>query len=425
MDNALFKNSATYTGAILLNGLIPFLLIPVLTRYLTVESYGQIAIFQTFYWAISSFVGITIAGASDRKFFDYAPQQELANFIGACFQVCLFLSMQTFFIIFIFQNQLADALETSSEYIFYAILVAISLSIIQIRLGQWQVRGQAKIFGIFQVLQSTLMVILTMLLIMVFNFDEWGRILSQVLICVIFAMFSIIWLIKDKLLNFFSWHPQHIVDSLKFSIPLIPHAVGIFLISMVDRLFIANEFGIANAGIYMLAAQLALIFSVVPDAVSKAVQPWLFEKLVKDNIKDKQAIVKFTYLWFIVILSFAPFLFLMGPSIVTFVAGPEYENAGQVFGWLALGHLFAGMYVMLNCYIYFSKQTYALSVVTLISGFLNIILLIFFIKSFGIVGAGIAFSISMLLRLVLTWIVAQKMHPMPWLSFMKRIPLDT
>ena len=75
MNNALFKNSATYTGAILLNGLIPFLLIPVLTRYLTVESYGQIAIFQTFYWAISSFVGITIAGASDRKFFDYAPQQ--------------------------------------------------------------------------------------------------------------------------------------------------------------------------------------------------------------------------------------------------------------------------------------------------------------------------------------------------------------
>lgn len=422
MTNAFFKNSATYTISILLNGLIPFLLIPVLTRYLSVEGYGQIAIFQTLYWAISSFVGITVAGASDRKFFDYTPQHDLANFIGACFQVCLFLSMQTFFIFFIFQNQLADALETSPEYIFYAILVAISLSIIQIRLGQWQVRGQANIFGAFQVSQSVFLVILTLLLIVAFNFNEWGRILSQVLICSIFAFLSIIWLIKDKLLNFFSWHPEHLKDALKFSIPLIPHAVGIFLINMVDRLFIANYLGIEKAGVYMLAAQLAIILSLVPDAVNKAVQPWIFKNLTINKMKEKKAIVKFTYIWFVVILCFVPPLFLMGQSIVVFVAGPEYLNAGKVFGWLALGHAFAGMYVMLNCYIYFSKQTYILSIVTLISGLLNIALLIFLIQPFGIEGAGIAFSISMFFRLILTWIMAQKVYPMPWVAFMKRVP---
>mgnify|MGYP003302249607 CR=1 FL=1 len=47
-------------GANVINGLIPFILLPILTRYLTVEAYGQVAIFQTLYWAVSAFVGLSL-----------------------------------------------------------------------------------------------------------------------------------------------------------------------------------------------------------------------------------------------------------------------------------------------------------------------------------------------------------------------------
>jgi O-antigen/teichoic acid export membrane protein len=225
----------------------------------------------------------------------------------------------------------------------------------------------------------------------------------------------------EKLLYFFSWNPQYIKESLHFSIPLIPHVAGVFFISMADRFFIAGELGVAQAGIYMLAAQLATVVSLVHESINRAFLPWLFEKLTLNKSEDKRMIVKFTYLWFATILASTPLLFFIGPNIVIVIAGPEYSEAGNVFGWLALGHSFGGMYAMLNCYIYFSKKTYSLSIVTLFSGILNIILLVFFLKIYGLVGAGIAFSISMLVRFFLTWFLAHYVHPMPWFSIRKQV----
>ena len=421
MQNKHFaQNVSTYFVANVLNGIIPFLLLPILTRFLTVESYGQVALFQSLYWAISAFVGITIAGASDRKYFEISDTQHLSDFIGVCFQICLCLTIATSCIFYFFQAEFSSLFGIAPQYIFIAIIVAASISISQIRLGQWQARGQSLSFGIFQVLQSALIVLIATLLIVVFNFNELGRILAQVMISGIFALAAIYLLYKDKLLNFFIWSPKYIKEVLSFAIPLIPHVGGVFLISMADRFFIAKDLGVANAGIYMLAAQLATIVSLFHESLNRAFQPWLFAKLTLDKLEDKKTIVKYTYVWFLVILASAPIFFLIGPVLVGLIAGPEYAQAGRVFGWLALGHSFGGMYAMLNSYLYFSKKTYSLSIVTLFSGVLNIILLVYFLKYFGIIGAGIAFSISMLVRFFLTWFSASFMHPMPWFSFYKK-----
>ena len=93
MQNKYFvKNVSTYFGANLINGISALLLLPILTRFLTVESYGQVALFQSLYWAVAAFVGITVAGASDRKYFEVSDTKYLADFIGVCFQICLCFS---------------------------------------------------------------------------------------------------------------------------------------------------------------------------------------------------------------------------------------------------------------------------------------------------------------------------------------------
>ena len=75
--------------------------------------------------------------------------------------------------------------------------------------------------------------------------------------------------------------------------------------------------------------------------------------------------------------------FLIGPWLVTFIAGEEYSRAGEVIGWLALGQGFQGMYLMVTNYIFYSKKTGMLSVVSLSTGLLNLILLIFLVKVLG------------------------------------------
>ncbi|MDC0923002.1 oligosaccharide flippase family protein [Gammaproteobacteria bacterium] len=417
-ENRLLKSTSVYFGANMLNGLLPLLLLPVLTRVLSVESFGEIAIFQTAYMAFGALVGSTIAESASRKFFDEGAARQLPYFIGSCIQVSIVLSLITSLIIYTFYEQISEALHIPPSYLFYSILIAFMSVIIQIRLGQWQVRNKSFAYGALQVSQSALIAFLTVSYLIVIQPDAFGRVLSQLIVCISLALFSIFLLKKDGLLNLVHFNPSYIRESLTFGIPLIPHVVGVFLLSMFDRFFIAGELGIAQSGIYMLAAQLATIVSIGHESLNKAFVPWLFDKLQKNRWSDKVLIVKLTYLWLITILLTAPLFFIVGPYLVVLVAGPEYASAGKVFGWLALGHSFGGMYAMLNGYIYFSKITFSLSGITIASGAINIVLLILLIPRFGIEGAGIAFSASMFLRFILTWSAASISHPMPWTTFL-------
>ena len=59
-----------YLFSNILNAVVPFILLPILTRYLTPEEYGEVAIFQTLLGLLGAFVGMTFVGAANRKFYD-------------------------------------------------------------------------------------------------------------------------------------------------------------------------------------------------------------------------------------------------------------------------------------------------------------------------------------------------------------------
>jgi O-antigen/teichoic acid export membrane protein len=66
-------------------------------------------------------------------------------------------------------------------------------------------------------------------------------------------------------------------------------------------------------------------------------------------------------------------------------------------------------------YIYYSKRTGFLSISSIATGVLNIVLLLVLVPRFRIEGAAIAIALSMGIRFVVLWAVAQRSHPMPWL----------
>src|SRR5690606_5953064 len=108
--------------------------------------------------------------------------------------------------------------------------------------------------------------------------------------------------------------------------------------------------------------------------------PWLFEKLKENDLQQKKKIVRYTYLWYLVIMIGAIAGFFVGPLVVRLVAGQGYEQAGEIIGWLLLGQAFGGMYLMVTNYIFYSKRTGLLSAATITSGLLNLLLLALLIQ---------------------------------------------
>lgn len=377
--------------------------------------------FQTLLGALMAFIGLSLHGAAGRKFYDgNLGEKDLKEFIGSCLQILAITTAITTAVLFTFQNQFSQWFGLDQKWILLAALVTAGNVVAQIRLGQWQVRKKAKSYGALQVSKSLLNVGLSLALVVVFLKGSDGRIVGQAAAVAIFALLAL-WLLKrDNLLTLTVWRPKYIKEALKFGVPLIPHVGSMFLLTTVDRFVINSELGLAQAGIYMVAVQFGMALALVFDAVNKAYVPWLFERLKRDNEAEKQQIVRYTYAWYAFILAGAGLSFIVGPGLIVFVAGEQYTGAGEVIGWLVLGQVFQGMYLMVTNYIFYSKRTGLLSVASIFSGLVNFVLLVFLIKQYGIIGAAYAFALSMGLRFLLTWLVAQKRHAMPWFNFKKQ-----
>jgi Na+-driven multidrug efflux pump len=73
--------------------------------------------------------------------------------------------------------------------------------------------------------------------------------------------------------------------------------------------------------------------------------------------------------------------------------------------------------MIFSSYALFAKKTGKLAIVTLSSGFINLVLLFFLIDFLGIKGAAISFVIAKVIQVVGTWFIACSSIKMPWLLF--------
>ncbi|PHM68341.1 lipopolysaccharide biosynthesis protein [Xenorhabdus sp. KJ12.1] len=410
----LLKGASIYLVSNILNAAIPFLLLPILTRYLSHEEYGQIAIFQTILTGINTFIGLNTIEATTRKYFDTNKNDNLLReFNGSCLQI-LFISSLMIIILALFFKGNLDFFSIPANWIITAVIISIFNFIISLRLVQWQIRNKAKSFGILQLTNSLVNMSLTLVLAIYMKQGAQGRIDAQLITSLTIASISLLLIYRDNLVTIISWNWLNIKEALKFGLPLLPHNIGVFIISSIDRFFITQKLGIAETGIYMVAVQLSSSLAIVFNSLYQAYIPWLFERLKRNNQNEKKTIVKNTYIYFILLIIAAALSFITGPFFVILIAGEKYSSVSNIIGWLCLGQIFGGMYLIMSGYIYYSKKTSNFAFITLFSGSINIILLYLFIDSFGLLGAAVSYAITKFIQFIIVFLISKKITDMPW-----------
>jgi O-antigen/teichoic acid export membrane protein len=417
--NNFLKNVFIYLASNVLNASIPFILIPILTIYLTPSEYGELAIFQSLVVGFSALVGLSVHGAASRKYFDDVGMNTLKEFNGSCLQILLFTFVFFLLVLILFSNQISILLLVRVDWLYLALISTFCLFIVYLRLAQWQVRGMSMKYSLFSLARSILELALTATLIVYLTMGLEGRIQSIIIINIVFSIIALVSLNYSNLISFFIIRKDHIKEALEFGVTLIPHAIGLFLISSFDRLLINKYLGSSASGLYMVAFQISCVFVVLFDAINKAYSPWLFGKLKINNIDINILIVKLSYICIGVMLIGALVLFWLSPYLLELVLPADYKGASEFVNWLILGQVIGGMYIVVVNYIFYAKKTTGLSVITLLSGGLHVILSLMLIEIYGAVGVAIAFCISKSVQFLLTWWWAIKSHTMPWFTLKK------
>lgn len=412
----IVRNSSIYILSSTINASVPFLLLPIMTSCLSPEDYGVTAIFQTVLGLMLPIIGLTMDGAISLEYY-VKEAGNLGKYIGNCFTI----SCCSFFIcllaVILFGQHIELLVGLSVNWIMLALIQTFLQFFCTICLTLWQVSQRPILYAVFSFGMCVLNAFLSVWFIYYCNQGYSGRLYANFIAVALFSIVAFFYVLKRYHVSF-SIDVEMIKDALNYGVPLIPHAVGVWCLSLIDRLFLLNMVGFAAVGKYSVAFQLASVVGFLTIGVNQAFVPWLFESLGNATDLLKKKIVKSTYLLMLLILFCALLYAFVLPLIQLFFINDRFWGIEETFRFLLIGYCFQGFYYFFTCYIGYKKKTKYIALITISVTLMKLPITYFLIFYYGLEGAALSFALTFFFLFVFTIFVSNRVYKMPWFTFL-------
>ncbi|WP_340642254.1 oligosaccharide flippase family protein [Photobacterium damselae] len=410
MLKKIISNSSIYLLSNILASLVPFLLIPILTEKLTPAEFGVVSMFQILILVFNSLIGFNVNAAVERFFFE--KENQVSKFIGASVIILICTSILLFIFIYPLRFYISDNTNIPVNWLYFALFCSFFNFIILLRLGQWQVRTKSIKYGLLQLFRTILNFGLSLIFIYKLEMTADSRLYGIFISSLIVAFISLYLLFKDKLIVFNGLKKDDFYQLMIFGIPLIPHVISNLLLNNLDRIVVNDFLGVDAVGVYMLAVQFGLLINTVSNSLNKAIAPPLF-KYLTDSV-NLYKINFFIYSLMFICIFFVIISYFIAPELIIYFSDERYHEASNFIFYIFFGQIVSSYNLLLSNLFLFYKKTKYLSYGSILSGGLNILLLVLFVQEIGLTGAAIAFLISKLFQLFLSLLFIKNSNDISW-----------
>ena len=390
----LIKNSVIYLSTEILNKAIPFLILPVLTKYLTPVEYGLFGIYQVILSFITPLVSVSLDIHITRNFFK-ASKEELSQIISAILILLnihlLIATVLVYIISILFQNPFG----LSNDVLYIMPLIIYLQTINQFNLTIVRNEEKALKFGIIKISQTAINFSLIFIFLFLFNYG-WKSLIYAILVSnFVIALYSFTDIKNNFNINYKISYS--VAKIYKISLPLIFHLLGGALIFFSDRVMIQQLIGLKEVGIYTISNQFGSIAMIVINSIILAISPWMYKKLANNVNIQKE--IYWMMLGFLVV---GVFIYFIDIILFKFMTDKQYHtnSVNTIIFWLVLAFVIRGWYQLYYNIILDKGKTNVFMYITLSAGILNIILNYFLIKKIGVVGAAISTFLSFLFMFI-------------------------
>jgi len=396
----ILKNSFIYLGTEIINKAIPFLLLPIITKYLSPEEYGVYGMYQVLLSFLVPFISMNLQNNITRNFFKVSAEKlsKIISSIILILHINVFLGFIAIYLIsLIFENPFG----IDQQFLYIMPLIIYSQMINSFNLTILRNKEKAFEYGVIQI-AITIINFSTTLLLLISYHQGWGSLIYSLLLGnVVVMVYSFHSLYREYKLGFYF---SSIREILKVSIPLIFHLLGGSIIFLSDRLFIQQIEGLKEVGIYSVGSQFGMITMIVINALIMAISPWIYKQL-SNNIN----IYKKLYMFMILFSILGIIIWLVSLVIFPYMVNQEYSSATQVIFWISLAFIFRGWYqLFFNIIVHYGKTTIFVYI-TFGSAILNIVLNYYLIHLNGMVGAAQATVIAFFSMYIFTYLYSKKL----------------
>lgn len=413
------KNGSTYLAFSLLNRLIPFLLLPILTRHIDPEGFGIVAVIGVVTALVMPVVGMCSNSVLAQRYFKMGATAR-SGFINDSYKIILGNSIFLCLVVIPFAPLINTYLKISLGWFEVAILSATAGMVITITTSLLQLKKEAASFGIFQTIFMLANVGLSLLLVVVLGMAWQGRVWAILISSLLVACWAVYWNLRSGDIDLSQLQQSKQISTIyRLGGMLIPSTVAGWVIAMSDRVFLTSMTTLELVGIYAVGMMLGQITEIFLTALGRAYQPYFFQHGDSDNEEMRVRIVQGVYAVVVVSLLTALVVILIAPVIMSVMIDVRYHAANQIVGWLCLAFALrniGGVFQNLVMVVEKNAVTVYVSGATLLVSLLGNYYLI---DHFGIIGAAIGNALSAFTFMLLLIVASLRYNQMPW--FDKRV----
>ena len=198
----------------------------------------------------------------------------------------------------------------------------------------------------------------------------------------------------------------------RFGLPLVPSALALWAINLIDRFFINGYKGQAENGVYSLAVRIS---SVIIFAMTAFQLAWpAFAYSIKDDREARR-----TYSYVLTYLLFATCwlslaLGVLAPWLVRILATDEFHRSAEAVPLLCFATAAYSGYSVLAIGIGRMRQTQFNWVVSGAAAVINVVLNVILIPRYGMIGAAIATLAAYVALFAGMWLRSRRVYAVPY-----------
>lgn len=396
------KSSAALIVAQIVSMGISYITVPLFTRLLTPEEYGQVNVFTSWVSVLGIIAMFGLAnGVFSVGMADYPSKRDEYSF--SMLVLSNIITITFFVLLFVFYPFIKDWMRLDWKLI--ALMSAIFL--FQPAYNFWATRQRYELKYKALLTTSIISAILTptVALICVISTNGsratariWGMECAQI---AVYVVFYVLLTVKGR----GKVEEKYWKSALLFNLPLLPHYLSTYILSGSDRLMISHMINDSATAFYSVAHSVASVAAVMWGALQASLVPYTYEHCKRREYKSISAVA---IPILILIAGGCVMVIMLAPEVVAIFATAEYKEAIYAIPPIVGGVFFQIHYGLYGNVVFYYKKPKYMMVASVIAAVSNIILNFVFIPIFGFISAGYTTLFSYFLQAVIDYWAMRK-----------------
>lgn len=402
------ENIFVYGLSNVLNKMVPFILLPIITRMLpNASDYGFFNMYSLTIGFATPLAVLGIYDAMFREYFEKSSEQYKYDVTVTGRKIVLVTSIIIAAICIILSSELSKLFFGISDYNNIVILAGIGV-LFSANKSPAQVptrmENKKKTF-LFTGLISSVLAYGVALLLINFGYSYYGLIYSSMLAEIFLVLF---FTYSNRTFFKKGQYDKNIAKELfRIGLPLLPTFLIYWIYSSADKIMITNMLGVTELGVYSIGAKIAQVSQLIYAGFAGGFAYFKY-KTMNDEDQILMNSRLFEYLGVISFCIFALFLPVTKLVFEILFVG-EYVNGFIVAPYLFLSPLLLMLFQVSSTQFIIIRKSYISSVTLLIGAVLNIVLNFLLINLIGIEGAAISTFVGYTISVItVTYIAYQK-----------------